>query len=71
VKKPVSKFAFRVHNLQRYTEDSTSMLTLKMTYKETRQMDLQFTNTKAPYRCLVGLAWPFSPRYVALITRFN
>lgn len=33
--------------------DATSMLTLKMTYKETRTLDLQFTNTKPPYRCLV------------------
>lgn len=33
--------------------DATSMLTLVMTYKETRQLDLQFTNTKPPYRCLL------------------
>ena len=30
--------------------DATSRLTLKLTYKETRQLDLQFTNTKPPYK---------------------
>ena len=33
--------------------DATSRLTLKLAYKETRHLDLQFTNTKPPYKCLV------------------
>ena len=33
--------------------DATSPLTLKMTYKETKSLDLQFTKSTIPYRCVV------------------
>ena len=40
-------------DLRAYAVDATSPLTLKMTYKETKSLDLQFTKSTIPYRCVV------------------